>query len=123
MWGFGTVINNSVETVMLDFAVGANAATSGGTLNATRGNAIMEIGALGAVYFTDVGQQAGGPHSWAVDVQVNNDTWRWFYDGTGALDVAVNADASFVLSGHGQQKQGRLVAPGELATAESAVQP
>lgn len=111
MWGFGSITNSSDQTLMVDYAVGPGGVNEGGSLNATCGNAILEIGSLGALYFTDVGDQPGGPYPWAVDVAWNDITWRWFYDGLGALDLAVNPDGSFVLSGQGQEQSGVLQPP------------
>lgn len=106
MWGFGTIVNDSGQTLMFDYAVGAGS-SSAADLNGTRGNAILEIGSLGAIYFTDVGWDKS---HWAVDIQCGGDTWRWFYDGAGVLDVSVATDGSCTLSGQGQSHTMRLSA-------------
>ena len=111
MWGFGNITNTSDQILMVDYSVGPGVQSSGSSLNSTMGNAILEIGSLGAIYFTDVGAQGGGPGSWAVDVTYNDTTWRWFYDGGGVLDVSVAMDGVFTLSGDGQSTQGQLTPP------------
>lgn len=111
MWGFGEIQNTSDQILMVDYAVGPGANTTGTALNGTAGNAILEIGSLGALYFTDMGHQDGGPHNWAVDVAYNDNTWRWFYDGQGVLDVGVATGGVFVLAGAGQELRGQLVQP------------
>lgn len=111
MWGFGNITNQSDQILMFDYAVGPGGATSGSALNNAAGNAILEVGSLGALYFTDMGHQPGGPHYWAVDVLYNDSTWRWFYDGQGVLDAGVASDGSFTLSGQGQKLQGQLSQP------------
>lgn len=108
VWGFGQITNKTSQTLMFDYAVGSGGTATGDKLNATRGNAILEVGALGAIYFTDVGHQPDGPHYWAVDIQFGDTTKRWFYDGGGVLDVQVNADGTFVLSGQGQTITGSI---------------
>lgn len=108
MWGFGTITNDSQQILMFDYAVPVGGKATGAQLNATRGDAILEIGSLGAIYFTDLGQQAGGPYPWAVQVVWSTSTQNWYYDGDAALDVQVNADGSFLLSGENQQIGGNL---------------
>jgi hypothetical protein len=122
MWGFGQITNQSQQIVMLDYAVQAGQAATGGQLNSNRGDAIVEIGSLGAMYFTDVGHQSGGPHYWAVDVTFGDTTKRWFYDGGGVLDVNINADGSFVLSGQGQTIPGSVATPLERGAAVAPAQ-
>lgn len=125
MWGFGTIYNQSDQMLLVNYAIDAATPERGpvkvdaGALNQTRGNAILEIGSLGALYFTDMGHQEGGPHYWAVDVTYGDSTARWFYDGGGVLDVMVNPDGSFVLAGQGQQISGSLVTAGALGAAEA----
>jgi len=124
VWGFGQITNQSAQTLLFDYAVGAGGTNNGSQLNVTRGNAILEVGSLGAIYFTDVGHQSGGPHYWAVDVQFGDTTQRWFYDGGGVLDAQVNADGTFVLSGQGQTIKGNINAedtPFGPGAARSAV--
>lgn len=120
VWGFGQLTNNTDGWVMVDYALPPGSTAQGGQLNVTRGNAILEVGALGAIYFTDVGHQTGGPHYWAVDIQFGDTTQRWFYDGGGVLDVILEADGSFALTGQGQTIKGSLATPtrlGEIAWA------
>jgi hypothetical protein len=120
MWGFGTITNDSQQILMFDYAVPAGGKAVGSQLNATRGDAILEIGALGAIYFTDLGTQPGGPYPWAVQLVWNTSTQNWYYDGDAALDVQVNSDGSFVLSGENQQISGNLAdvpPPAELFAA------
>jgi len=120
MWGFGNISNQSQQILMFDYAVPAGGKAVGSELNATRGDAILEIGSVGAIYLTDLGQQPGGPYPWAVQVVWNTSTQNWYYDGDAALDVQVNPDGSFTLSGEGQQISGNLATdlpPAELFTA------
>lgn len=119
MWGFGSIDNQSGQIAMIDYAVPSGGTVQAGTLDTTRGDAIIEVGALGAIYFTDVGHQGGGPHYWAVDVQFGDTTKRWWYDGGGVLDVALAADGSFTLSGQGQTINGALVSVTARATADA----
>jgi hypothetical protein len=127
MWGFGNITNNSQQVLMFDYAVAAGSTPQGGggALNNTRGDAILEIGSLGAIYLTDVGHQGGGPHYWCVQIAWNANTANWYYDGGGALDVVVNADGSFALSGQGQTIAGNIndseLAGPPLAAASASV--
>jgi hypothetical protein len=106
MWGFGNISNDSQQILMFDYAVPVGTKAAGSELNATRGDAILEIGSLGAIYFTDLGQQPGGAYPWAVQVLWGTNIQNWYYDGNAAIDVQVNADGSFTLSGEGQQITG-----------------
>lgn len=107
MWGFGTITNSSDQILNIDYAVPANGQITGDQLNSTRGNAIIEIGSLGAIYLTDIGGPVG-PHSWGVQIQWNANTANWGYEGGGVLDVQVNADGTFALSGQGQVIKGNI---------------
>lgn len=108
-WGFGAIANKGTQNLMIDFALGGPTTTTGANLNASLGNALVEVGELGAMYFTDVGHQPDGPHYWAVDIQAAGAPQRWYYDGAGLLDVSINDDGSFTLSGQGQTITGTVV--------------
>lgn len=123
MWGFGQISNSSDQILMFDYAVGADSNAVGEELNSTRGNAIIEIGSLGAMYFTDMGHQPGGPHYWAVDVQFGDTTKRWWYDGSGVLDVAISPGGLFLLSGQGQTISGSVATPFERGSAAAEASP
>lgn len=121
MWGFGNIFNQSQQILRFDYAVPAGGKAVGSALNTTRGDAILEIGSLGAIYLTDLGQQPGGPYPWAVQVVWNTSMKNWYYDGYATLDVQVNPDGSFTLSGEDQQISGNLATdvppPAELFAA------
>lgn len=120
MWGFGSITNLSEQVLMFDYAVAANSGrTSGAALNGNRGNAVMEVGALGAVMFTDVGHRDGGPHYWCVQVTWNSNTAYWYYDGGGVLDVQVGGDGSFTLTGQGETITGNLADGGPALASAS----
>ena len=111
MWGFGSITNGSGERLMVNYSVDPGVTTTGGALNSTMGNAMIELGGLGALYFTDAGGQPGGPFPWAVDVQHNDTTWRWYYEGVGTLEVEIGMDGAFTLRGLGQEYTGVLKQP------------
>jgi hypothetical protein len=117
MWGFGTISNKTDDYLLVDYAVPAGHDVQAGDLNHTRGNAIVVVGGLGAVYFTDVGHQPGGPHHWAVDLQFGESSARWWYDGGGVLDAVFEQDGSFTLSGQGQTIHGQITSPREVGAA------
>jgi len=102
MWGFGTISNGSDQILNFDYAVAANSSASGGQLNNTCGNAMIEIGSLGAIILTDMGNVPGGPHAWCVQVAWNTSTENFWYDGGGVINVKVDSDGSFAL-GNGDQ--------------------
>ena len=57
------------------------------------------------------GHQPDGPHYWAVDIQAAGAPQRWYYDGAGVLDISIDDDGSFTLSGQGQTITGTVVSP------------
>lgn len=109
MWGFGTIANNSNQQLLVGFAIDPGGTCSAADLNGLRGNAVLEVSGLGAIYFTDIGR-AGGRQ--AVDVQCGSETRRWFYDEDGSLlDAMISDDGTFMLTGQGQTITGRLPVP------------
>jgi len=123
VWGFGQITNQSKELLFFDYAVGSGAATQGGQLNTSCGDAELDVGALGAIYFTDVGHVTGYPHYWGVQVQWDDATVIWSYDGGGSLDVQVAPDGSFTLSGQGQSINGRFSGPTAMPPVRAQAEP
>ncbi|MEO7260618.1 MAG: hypothetical protein ABI047_05090 [Jatrophihabitantaceae bacterium] len=108
MWGFSAITNNSDQILSFDFAVGAQSGITGDQLNSTRGNAMVEIGSLGAIILTDLGNVPGGPYPWCVQVAWNTSSENWWYDGFGVLEFKVGDDGSFAFSGQGQVITGNI---------------
>lgn len=110
MWGFGTIVNGLAELLHCDLVVPPGASTSGGALNASRGNAMLTLGTLGAVYLTDLGEQPGGPYPCCVNVTWGTNTKPWYYADGDLLDVQADQDGTFTLAGAGQTITGNVTA-------------
>lgn len=104
MWAIHSVTNNSVP-------LQAAAFSDGNAVDAVRGpegaSFRLFAGSLGFLDFTDMGHQPGGPHYW----QILIDSAVYWYDGQGAIDLTINNDGSYLITGDGNNLSGHLTLP------------
>lgn len=97
-----SVTNNSGRTV-----VAPNPAVN----YAEKMQASIFVEALGCITLLDVGNQLSADYTWAVDITSGGQTQRWWYNGSGACALTINADDTFTLSGQDQTLTGPIGGP------------
>lgn len=109
MWGFSTIKNQYQGEVLIDYVVPAESTQTGSEMNGNRGNAIVEVAALGAITLTDVGHEADQTY-WGVRVEWTNGPSGiyWLYSGAGQMGITVNPDGSFLITGGRQDISGNF---------------
>lgn len=110
MWAITTLTNTTGQPVSM---------SDGQPILAVRGQAgnsyRMIATGLGFLDFTDTGHQTGGPHYWQI---VINGGIYW-YDGQGSLNVTLNADRTFRITGNGNEIAGKLLPLPEVSDADA----
>ncbi len=100
MWAITTLTNTNGQPVSM---------SDGLPITAVRGaegvSYRMIANGLGFLDFTDTGHQPGGPHYWQI---VINGQIYW-YDGQGSLNVTLNANSTFSVTGDGNDISGDLL--------------
>lgn len=111
MWGINNIVNHTSPTQDIAFS-------DGESINAVRGpegaSFRLIVNGLGFIDFTDTGHQPGGPHYWQLVI----DEHIYWYDGQGAIDLTVEADGEYIITGDGNQFTGQLHPFPEVSTAD-----
>lgn len=111
MWSFGSLINDSPNLMLVDYAISPGSVTTGAALNGARGNAILVLDTVGGIYFTDMGVD-GTTGQNLLQIQYLDTAVLWRYTQALVVDAAIEQDGSFVLKGEGTD----LVLSGNLST-------
>jgi hypothetical protein len=105
-WNIGKLVNNSGQpvTVSVPFDPGTTDSASSKLTNPI--NLSVNVLSTGAVVFTNQGHNTncGAPY-WGVKIVYGTQTWGFFYDGFGLVNMTVNADGSVAFSGGSNPSQ------------------
>jgi len=101
MWAINHVTNNTLPLAAIGF-------TDNQDINAVRGpegaSFRLVISGVGFLDFTDTGNQPGGPHTWQLIINGN----IYWYDGQGAIDLTINGNGSYTVTGDGNDFSAKL---------------
>jgi len=102
MWAINCVTNNTSPLENIAFS-------DGQPINAVRGpegaSFRLVVNGFGFLDFTDTGHQPSGPHYWQLVINGN----IYWYDGQGAINLTINNDGSYVITGDGNNISGDLI--------------
>jgi hypothetical protein len=97
-WSLRTIVNksNQIASVSVPIAPGA---TVPGNFAQRRGDIAVIVPGQGPIVFLDQGHNTpcDRPY-WGVSVSFKKQTWGFFYDGDGTLDLTINADGTISLA-------------------------
>lgn len=113
MWMIGTVTNDSDEQVWIAYGLGPHTTIAGSEIHRTE-TAEITIGHRGSIYLrTETHPES--THGRALVIESSLGTTRWSPAGAGVLDVHVHQDASFTLTGDGEEiVNGTVLMPHEI---------
>ncbi len=102
MWAINSVTNKTLPPENIQFS-------DGGPTTAVRGpegaSFRLVVNGFGFLDFTDTGHQPSGPHNNQLVINGN----IYWYDGQGAIDLTINNDGSYVITGDGNNFSGDLI--------------
>ncbi|PHQ92313.1 MAG: hypothetical protein COB42_01815 [Sulfurimonas sp.] len=102
MWSISNLINNTSPVENINFS-------DGQAINVVRGpkgaSFRLIINGFGFLDFTDTGHQPSGPHYWQLVINRN----IYWYDGQGAINLTINYDGSYTVTGDGNNFFGTLI--------------
>jgi hypothetical protein len=95
LWNIGQLTNNSGQPVTISVPFGPGTVAGLPNQLSNRGNLAVIVLGTGAVVFTDQGHNTpcSRPY-WGVKIEYGTQTWGFFYDGNGLVNMTVNADGS-----------------------------
>jgi len=96
-WTLRTILNNSNQIAAVSFPISAGGTVGTNNLLA-RGDAAVVVPGQGPIVFLDKGHntQCTRPY-WGVSVSYKNQTWGFFYDDNGTVDLTINPDGTIQL--------------------------
>jgi hypothetical protein len=105
-WTIGQLVNNSGQPVTISVPIGPGTVNGVSSQLATRGNLAVIVLGTGAAVFTDQGHNTpcSRPY-WGVKIEYGSQTWGFFYDGGGVVNMTVNADGSVAFAGASNPSQ------------------
>ena len=95
LWGINTLTNNSEVPVHVKKTYTQGEYKDLSSKIGINGNVFIEVVGYGAIYFKDMGHNTDCeyPH-WGVSISYNDQTWGFYYDGGGLIDVTINEDGT-----------------------------
>ncbi|HXI12102.1 MAG TPA: hypothetical protein VNM92_05595 [Thermoanaerobaculia bacterium] len=97
-WSLRKIVNNSNQIASVSVPISPGATVPGNFVQ-TRGDIAVIVPGQGPIVFRDQGHNSpcSRPY-WGVSVTFKKETWGFFYDGGGTVDLTINSDGTITLS-------------------------